>query len=544
MKKLSKILALVLALAMAVSVLAACGNKNNTASNGSDNTDSDSSASADVGSGSTEDDGSFTRQTEEGTLTVGTYLDSAGFDVANSGNTCGLWLIYEQLLTMDYATGEYKPMLAESYEYVDDTHIQFKLRDDAKFSDGSDVTSNDVYVSWKHFLDSGSQWIYYLNWVDIDNFEIIDDKNFIVAMNDSYSFAEAYLCNRYASVMSADWIENASDEDWWTGAIASGPYTCVENVSGSHAVFERNDDYWNADLMPEAKTVTVRYYTSTSTMMVDYESGALDAALDIDGTDAERVLNGEVPATNYDIMSRSDVYTLALPEYVSDFDTLEVRQAISYAIDADAVGEAGLGVLGDPVTSILPSDCNDWIDCTGIGATGYDPDKAIELLESVNYVQSEPDGYTFVVPNYTYNINMSEAIQAYLEQVGIKINLVQADLVTCITEYFMTGKAQMVINSCGAANHEPDQQLNTTYSTSTNGTVAISDEAYNALVVTARTDPENSKQAYEDMQTWHAENCRQIGLVEPKVCNVYHSYISALNSPVYDYNYLRYVTFA
>jgi peptide/nickel transport system substrate-binding protein len=547
MKHLSKILALLLALAMVLS-LAACGGSasstDTTDNNTSDSSSDNQSTELEEGSGTTDADATYERKTEEGTLTVGTYLDQGGLDPVDSGNTCGLWLVYEQLLQMDANTGAYEPLLAESYEYVDDTHIHFTLRSDATFSDGTPVTSNDVLVSWKHFIESESQWIYYMNWIDIDNFVIEDDLNFIVALNDSYTFAEAYLCNRYASVMSAAWIESASDEDWWTGAVASGPYICTENVSGSYATFERNPNYWNAEKTPEADKVTVRYYTSTATMMVDYESGALDIALDIDGTDAERVLSGSVEGTNYDLKSRSDVYTLALPEYVEGFSDIRVRQAISLAIDADAVCEAGLSVLGKAATSILPSDCNYYIDTSSLGATGYDPDQAKELLEEAGFVQDHP--FVFVVPNYDYNCKMAEAIEAYLEQVGIQIDLVEADLVTCITQYFMTGSAEMVINSCGAANHCADQQLNTSYSFSTNGTVAISDETYNSYVEVSRTstDEDAVQEAYTAMQTWMAENCRQISLAEPMVMNVYHSYIKAINSPVYDYNYLRYVEFA
>lgn len=546
-KTLSKLFAITLSLAMSLSLAACGGSADPSANDGSKTPDSSTEdtkkPALEEGSGTTDEEGSFQRKTEEGTLTVGTSRDQGGFDLANSDNTCGIWLMYEQLLQMNPKTGAYEPLLAESYEYVDDTHIKFTLRSDATFSDGSPVTSNDVLVSWKHFLESETQWIYYLSWVDIDNFEIVDDSTFIVAMNDSYTFAEAYLCNRYASVLKAEWIENASDEDWWMGAIATGPYTCTANESGSHAVFERNDNYWNADKMPEPTTVTVRYYTSSATMMVDYESGALDAALEIDGTDAERVLNGQVEGTNYDLISRSDVYTLALPEYVEDFQDINVRQAISLAIDTDAVCEAGLGVLGMSPTSILPSDCNYYADMTGIGANSYDPEAAKQLLADCNFQQSHP--YVFVVPNFDYNVKMSEAIQAYLEAVGIEIELVQADLVTCITEYFMTGKAEMVINSCGCANHNADQQLNTTYSMSTNATVRITDETYNSYVETSRTSTDDSavQEAYTNLQTWMAENCRQISLAEPMVMNVYHSYIGEINSPVYDYNYLRYVVF-
>lgn len=564
MKKFTKVFAVVLSLVMVLS-LAACGESSSSSGSGtsaastaakseaaSTDTAEKSEAAATtapaatpeaVTGGTSGSDEGFTRKTEEGTVTVGTYLDQGGFDPVDSGNTCGLWLMYEQLLQMNADTGEYEPLLAEDYYYVDDTHVHFTLRSDAHFTDGTPVTSNDVYASWKHFTDGESQWKAYIEWIDIDNFEIEDDLNFVVALKDSYTYAIPFFCNRYCSILSADWIENASEEDWWTGALATGPYVCTENVSGSHAVFEKVDDYWNADKAPEADKVTVRYYTSTATMMLDYESGDIDVALDIDGTDAERVMSGEVEATTYDLYPRCDVYTLALPEYIEEFSDIRVRQAISYAIDCDAVAEAGLGVLGMPATSILPSNCNYYQDMTGIGATGYDPDKALELLEEAGYSQDHP--YVFVVPNYDYNCKMAEAIQAYLEQVGIEIELVEKDLVTCITEYFMQGKAEMVINSCGCANHDAYQQLNTSYETSTNGTVKITDEEYNSYVKVSSTstDEEEVQEAYTAMQTWMAENARQINIAEPMVMNVYHSYIKALHSPAYDYNYLRYIEF-
>ena len=71
---------------------------------------------------------------------------------------------------------------------------------------------------------------------------------------------------RWSSVVSQK-LGQMTEDEIWNSPVGTGPYTCVENVSGSYATFKRNEDYWGDK--PAAEEITIRYYAEETTMMID-----------------------------------------------------------------------------------------------------------------------------------------------------------------------------------------------------------------------------------------------------------------------------------
>lgn len=282
-------------------------------------------------------------------------------------------------------------------------------------------------------------------------------------------------------------------------------------------------------------------YTRSTTRFIDYENGVLDMAFVVGLADAERLVAGEVADTNYKIQSGLDVYGLGLPEYVPAFDDVRVRQAISLAVDWEAVNEMGLGVLGAPATSILPQGVKYRIDT---GSYSYDPDAAKALLDEAGFDYSQT--FEFVVVNSETNTRLAEAIQAYLAAVGIQVNVNACDWTTAVT-HFMNNETDFVINSMGCTSLDPDQQLDTVGPWSTNGSVKVTEEPMATYLTTGRysVDEEVRAEAYANAQNWMYENVRQVAFAEPAYCYCFRPYINSdfwcahVEAPN-----LRWVTFA
>lgn len=481
--------------------------------------------------------GDFVRKTEEGTLTVGTINAADSFDTTVSFNYYGINLVYDTLLVRNPFTGELEGKLAESWEYIDDTTIVMQLRDDVYFSNGEKMTAEDALYSMERFITTQSRWSTFVDAFDFEN-STADGQTLTLKTYEPFGPGQNYLALRYSSVMCKSYVESTSDEAFWDAPVGTGPFEVVENVAGSYATYKLRDDYWGE--VPNFNFVTVRYYSEASTMFIDYENGVLDMAFEIDSNDAQRVIDGTIPNTKYAIAPTYDTYSLAMPEYVEAFDDIRVRQAIAYAIDSDMVAEVGLGVLYSPSESTLPEGVDYKID---VGNYEYDPDKAIALLEEAG-IQPGDINLRFVVVSFPSNVRMAEAIQAFLADVGINVNVESYDIPTAVP-IFMAGETDIVINSMGASALDPDQTYDTVKGNSTNATVRISDPEMDNYLMTGRNsvDPEVRRENYENAQKWLYDSYRQVPLCDVAICYVYRDYIESFATVIPQAPDLTYVTF-
>lgn len=537
MKK-NRLLAMLLAGVMLFGLLAGCGGSKEPQNSGSgtpstpvESKDPSANISADPSAGT------YDRKTAEGTLTVGSTDTADSFNPAVSFNSMGIQLVYDQILTKDPHTGEITSNIAESWDYVDDCTLVIKFKEGITFSNGEPMTAEDALYSLHRMILVNSRWS---TFVDAFNFEksTADGLTLTLITDEPFGPGLNYLTTRYASVLCKSYVESCSDEDFWDKPVGTGPYVCVENVSGSHTTYKARDDYWGE--APAIKTITTKYYAEQSSMMLDYENGDLDMAFDLSVSDATRAVNSEVEHSNVVLAPVYDTYTVCMPEYVEAFNNEKLRQAIAYAIDANAITTAAMGVLGVPATSTLPTGVDYKID---VGAYEYNPDKALELLKESGV---DPSTLTlrFVVVNSATNNNIATLVQAYLAVLGINVEITSADLPTAVP-LFMAGETELVINSMGASAQEPDQQYDTVKASSTNATVRITDPEMDGYLMTGRNsvDPEVRRVNYENAQKWLYDSYREIPICDVYECFIYRDYISSFATISPAAPNLRYVEF-
>src|SRR5215468_8550034 len=90
-------------------------------------------------------------QTAKQVLTIDVPNDAATLDphVQWDTDSYGVYRnIFDNLLTRD-ATGKIVPQIATAWRFVDDTHVEFDIRTDVKFQDGSPLSAEDVVFSVK-----------------------------------------------------------------------------------------------------------------------------------------------------------------------------------------------------------------------------------------------------------------------------------------------------------------------------------------------------------------------------------------------------------
>src|SRR5690606_12351264 len=118
-----------------------------------------------------------------GAFTYATAADLATFDphAAQAGPqlTSYLTLVYDRLVLLD-ETLESQPLLAESWEYVEPTRLEFTLREGVTFSDGTPFDAHAAQANLERAKDLGGPRSVLLR--NIDTVESIDDRHLVLTL--------------------------------------------------------------------------------------------------------------------------------------------------------------------------------------------------------------------------------------------------------------------------------------------------------------------------------------------------------------------------
>lgn len=504
MKQWKKLLALVLALTMVLS-LAACGS--------SDDTQSDApSSSQSVAEQPSE-------SAEPKTLTVGTMDATDTFDpCSNSDCGLGLTMVYDTILKLNYETMEVEASIATDWEWLDDTTLQLTIRDDAVFSNGDALTPSDVLYSLSRFVYENNQFDPGYDDIDYDNSTIDGNILTLKLLQPSADFLYNLANDRWASVVNEDYVK-ANPDSWWDAPCGTGPYVCVENVDGSHSSYTRRDDYWGD--LPDAESVTIRHYSESTTMLADFENGALDIALDVSETDYLIAADGGYGAVEAKLFPTWDLLAVCLPEYNPAFDDIRVREAISLALDTTAITNAVYGSLGQVADSILIDGVAYY---SPVGVHEYNPEKAKQLLADAGYA----DGLAMnvVVPATPTNEACATIVQAYFREVGIELTVEAYDFATAIP-ILMANGTDISIFGTGGGTYLASQILDTIGAQSTNGGSRVTDADFNSYIEGGRTNLDDSARAsqYASAQQWAYDNYRTLPIAYAQAAVLYQSNI-------------------
>lgn len=515
MKKGTRFWALVVTCAIMVSILGACGS-------GSSASEAESTAAAGK------------------TLTVGMMAESAGFDPAESqGSTVGMSLVYDTVVRRD-VNGELQPCLATDWEWLDDTTVVLTIRDGVKFSNGDPLTPEDVLYTFRHFTEGSATYAAdtgYAN-IDFDNCSIDGMKLTIKLFEPDVLFIDRMVSFRWSSVVSQK-LGSMTEEEIWGSPIGTGPYTCVENVSGSYASFKRNDDYWGD--LPEAEEITIRYYSEETTMMIDLETGAIDIAVGLSDNNAKRLESGETEG-QCKIVSSGDMVFFSMPEYVELFQDINVRKAVAHALDVEKLTDIALGDLGKPATSTLLETTAFY---KNVGAYEYDPELSKQLLADAGYGDGDIN-LKIVYVQSDVNDKLCETAQSMLKEVGINLEVYGYDFATAIS-YFMNGDLDFSLAEFTENCFDPAILYSFGAAECTNACMALQDETFNDLIRKGKMTQDESEREkiYSEVQDYMHDLYRWVPVAEKMVAAGLSDRINIDSYYAFDATCpdLRYITF-
>lgn len=143
-------------------------------------------------------------------------------------------------------------LLCESMEYPESRDwVIFNLRPEAKFSDGTPLTADDVLFSYENLRDKGLSSFRVVIAQIIEKAEVIDDHKIKFTFKPDYPRRDVIQAAGGLPVMSRkDFADNDRDleQPMQKALIGSGPYVFDNADINRRIVFRRNPDYWGKDL--------------------------------------------------------------------------------------------------------------------------------------------------------------------------------------------------------------------------------------------------------------------------------------------------------
>lgn len=448
--KTKRILALALAGAMVMS-MAACGGDSSSSSSSS--TGSDSSASGDAGSDASSDsssedsssslglyepnsDAANTEKTDE-TVVIGLASEPATLYGAASGTTQNeeqiiSHMLMDTLVDYDYATHEIKASLATAWEWVDDTHLKFTLRDDVTMSDGTPLvaddvvyTCNEIWVALNQTSDTGKY---------IVGAEAEDEHTVTIEFNSVAPDFLTMMSWTNFGIVSEDEVEAAGGIDALAKnpSVGCGPYKFVEWKNGEYVIVERNDDYWNTDYTGYFKTVKFTFTSDAAAREMAVESGDANVAYDIPVSQAATYAASDAVTTTIYGFGQTTHLWYNMGENAGATADQKVREAVDKALNFDAIAQVGTAGLFDAALSYWDPECEFYQANYTAEERAVDVEGAKALLAEAGY----DGGLTLKALGMSDNVNVLTVMQANLAEVGITLELDTPDTAQFVEQAF------------------------------------------------------------------------------------------------------------
>ncbi|MEA4920074.1 MAG: ABC transporter substrate-binding protein [Clostridiaceae bacterium] len=396
---MKKLISIIMTAALLLGVFAGCGSTETT----------DNGATG----------GSDTEKKVKDTITLVTEAEPETLD-PRKGNTVAnniiQTLIFDALISMD-DDNVFHPRLATEWDFIDDTHLRFKLRENVKFSNGYDFTAEDVLYSFARTkLDSTS--ISTMAWYDDVNSYAEDDHTVVLAMNYPYAPALQVLTGGRTWIGSKQAIEEMGEDAYARNPVGTGPYVLDTWTTGASISLKANDTYWGD--APKTSKLLFNIVAEPNSRVIALETGEADFAYYINGSDMERV--NAISGYHIESGPSCKYYTVCLNMQNEKFSDPKVREALSLAIDMDALVDAGFDGTATVMQSCLPSKVEGAKNVYGDGWE-YNPEKAKQLLQEAGVTNLSFELH--IMPTAEFQ-KLAEIIQSFWQEIGVTTNIEQS----------------------------------------------------------------------------------------------------------------------
>ncbi len=548
---MKKALSLVLAAVMAFSLVACNGSSSSTASAGNAGSASGSATASNV------------------TVQIGPNpesIDPALNSTIDGGNM--LITAFEGLLIVD-ENNQVQPGQAESWEVSEDGLTwTFHLREGLKWSDGTDLDAADFVYTYKRVADPDTAAPYSQTAVgmiagydeamagnpDALQVEAPDANTFIVHLSYPCTYFDKLAAFATLSPVQQETIE-ANGDAWATSPetyISNGPYYMTEWTVGQQIVFSKNPYYkggWDSDKIV-TDTITFLLMEDSTAAYTAYTTGQAQLIKDVPTEEIPSLTKAE-DGGEFDVDPVMGTYYLTMNDSIEPFNDVNVRKALSLAIDRDYIANTlmqgtyspaykltGPGITDADGSAYMDKSSGEWIP------EDYETAKAMaqQALADAGY----PNGEGF--PTITYSTNDAgyhKAVAEYLQQcykevlgINLEIEIVEW---SSFTPMRRAGDYEMARNGWSFDYNDPSSMLELFMTGNANNDGQYSNPEFDAMM-------ENTKIADKEQRFANLHAAEEIVMADYSMIPVAYYNDFWLQSPdlqgtwhsPYGYWYLQY----
>lgn len=384
---------------------------------------------------------------EKGEITeISTAVQSETGEYDPAGATAYIYFSH-QTYTLDPLVtytkdGSFTAATAEKWEISDDLlTYTFYLRKDAKWSDGSDVTSMDYKNTMIRALEpaNGAWYVDFLfpikgakeafdgsGSLDDVAIEATDPKVLKIVLKEPC----AYFLDMFPNVPTfmASNCKYAKDEDKaWdmdpSKNLGNGPWYMAERHPGEYILYKKNPYFYDADKV-NLLSIKMRFMDDDQAKSAAYQTGELTMLTGAPSSIAERYQGkpdlqfAEIPQTNYIMMNPN----------IEPFDNPKVRKAFALALNRTNIA-AVVGISCVPSTTFAGKFYRSKVDGTPWGELQgdllkEDLEEAKKLLAEAGYPNGEGlPKITYTYPSMAYEGDVAQVLQQQWKELGVTVEL-------------------------------------------------------------------------------------------------------------------------
>ena len=386
----------------------------------------------------------------EGTMTWGVHITLASrwLDPAETEGIITPFMVLYALhdaLVKPMPAGQQTPSLAESWTASKDgLTYEFVIRKGVKFHNGEPVTAADVKFSFERYRGAGAKLLK----ERVRDVQIVDPGRVRFVLREPWP---DFMTFYGTSATGAGWIvpkayvEKVGDDGFKRAPIGAGPYKFVSFNPGVELVMEAWDGYWRKT--PHVKRLVYRSLPEETTRAAALKKGEVDIAYLFTGPVAEDIQR--TPGFKLVAPKESQgTFWIDLPDQwdpKSPWHDRRVRQAVSFAIDRQALNQAETLGFSKPTGSLIPRvlEFSKFYE-----PDPFDPARAKKLLAEAGYANGFDAGDFYPWPPY---FSMGEALAGYLQNVGIRTKLRTMERATMTAAWREKKLKNVIVGITGAA---------------------------------------------------------------------------------------------
>ncbi len=408
---------------------------------------------------------------------VGTFDNLNPFIVKGNTATGARTYVFESLMGRNLAEPfSLYGLLAESIDVSDDRQtFTFKIRSQAKFSDGTAVTAADVQFSLETLRDHGRP-NYKNNYSKISKIEIMDDHT--ITFHQEKGDLELPLVIALMPILpKAAWVGKDFEASSLDFILGSGPYMFSEVKPGESVTLKKNSNYWGKDLainkgLWNFDKLRFDYYKDGNSAFEAFKKGDADIRQESDPVLWSTAYNfpaakdGRVKLETYVAKLPAPAFGFGFNTRKAIFSDVRVREALTYAFDFEwananlfagldkriygyysgsmmsSLGkkaeEAELSVLGDAAKTLRPDMLDGTYKLPVSDGSGHDRKllkKTIDLLAAAGWKvtdaglingMGEALAFTITIQNPEQE-KIALHFQRTLQLIGVKVEVKKVD---------------------------------------------------------------------------------------------------------------------